>query len=478
MTTHPLDADLYKRALPALQFLAFDYLVTPDYEHVQDERRKFLAGDVRNPDLRNTKLDVGRVRDLEQLLLGMRDELNRGRPPIEDDALWNIEELKHRTWDQDEYIRIAYLWSIADQLAQLRVTRVQAEWDPQEFQSLSAFAFGVPTPELWHVALARVHRNVTPYVEADRAEVRAAAQAVARWLPDVPPEVDTTPAPATIERLLTDSRERFAALAAVPVPAPTVHAPEWREQRIHHDDVQRYFAAGVKAFGAEGWSVVIDRRGGSRTTRNMSVNQERRQVVVPEGLVLSPKRALPLLVHEVGTHLARRVNGETSVLQLLGAGLDRYRPFEEGLAIAREGTLRGVVDRFDNPEAVLAIGLCRGMDHGEPRDFRGVFERIREYFYLGYVRKDFSATEAAEHADNAAWVRCVRTFRGTDYKTPGVCATLDLAYLAGSRKFWRFAAERPDRLQDLNIGKFDPTEERHVWLLRGLGILDKERWAE
>jgi len=478
MSGKPLDADLYKRALPALQFLAFDYLVTPDFERVQEEKRKFLSGKTRNPDLRNTKLDVGRVRDLEQLLLDLRDELNHGRPPVEDDALWNIEELKHRSWTQDELIRVAYLWSIADQLAQLRVTRVQNAWDPKEFQSLSAFAFGVPSAEHWYVALARVHRNVAPYRESAKPEVRAAAQAIARWLPNVPPEVDVPPDSTTIQRLLADSQERFAALAKVPVPAATVDAPEWREQRIHHDDVQRYFAAGVTALGVEGWDVVVDRRGGSRTTRNMSVNQERQQVVVPEGFALSPKRALALMVHEVGTHLARRVNGEASRLQLLGAGLDRYRPFEEGLAIAREGTLRGHVDGFDNPEAVLAIGLCRGMDGSEPRDFRGVFERMREYFYLGYVRKNFSAAEAAEHADSAAWVRCVRTFRGTDFKTPGVCATLDLAYLAGSRRFWKFAAAHPDRLQDLNLGKFDPTEERHVWLLRELGILDRERWAE
>jgi hypothetical protein len=462
--------------MPALQFLAFDYLVTPDYERVLEEKRRFLANEVRNPDLRNTKLDLPRVQALEQLLLDIRAELNEGRPPIEDDALWNIEELKHRRWSRDDLVRVAYLWSIADQLAQLRVTRVQAAWDPQEFQTLSAFAFGVPTRELWHVAVARVYKHVAPHLDDQRAAVSDAARTVTRWLPDVPPEVDTPPDRRVVDQVLADSRERFAPLAAIPLPTPSVHVPEWREQRIHHDDVRAYFAAGVKALGADGWTVVIDRRGGSRTTRNMSVNQERKQVVVPEGFALSPKRALALLAHEVGTHLARRVNGESTKLQLFGAGLDRYRPFEEGLAIAREGTLRGIVDRFDNPEAVLAIGLCRGMDGGEPRDFRGVFERMREYFYLMYVRKEFAAAEAREHADNAAWVRCVRTFRGTDFATPGVCVTLDLAYLAGSQKFWRFAAQHPQRLQDLNVGKFDPTEERHVWLLRELGLLDEERW--
>lgn len=474
-----LDAALYKRALPALQFLAFDYLVTPDFEKVQQQRQQFFSGKIRNPDLRNLHLDVKRMAELEQLLLDVRADIDRDQPPLDDTTLWDLAALKTHHWTHDGLVRIAYRWAIADQLAQLRIPRVQAAWDPRAFQSLSAFAFGVPTRELWHIAIARVYRNVAQYLDDKAPDVRDAAHAIVKWLPDVPPEVDRTPAPDVVAAVLADSQKRFAELARIPIPAPTVDVPEWRERRIADQDVRDYMATAIERLGMQGWSVVIDQRGGPRTTRNMSVNQERRQVVVPAGFTLAPARALPLLAHEVGTHLARRVNGESTQLRLLGAGLDRYRPFEEGLAIAREGTLRGAVDKFDNPEAVLAIGLCRGLDGATPRDFRDVFKRMREYFYLGYVRRGFSAGEtgeAAEHADGAAWVRCVRTFRGTDYATPGVCATLDLAYLAGSQKFWRFATTYPERLIDLNIGKFDPTEERHVWLLRELGILDKERW--
>lgn len=59
-------------------------------------------------------------------------------------------------------------------------------------------------------------------------------------------------------------------------------------------------------------------------------------LLVPAGRRFARQRIEPLLHHEVGTHLVTYYNGEAQPLRLLCAGLARYDPTQEGLAVLAE----------------------------------------------------------------------------------------------------------------------------------------------
>jgi hypothetical protein len=59
--------------------------------------------------------------------------------------------------------------------------------------------------------------------------------------------------------------------------------------------------------------VIID----SSSKTAISVDLENKSIKIPESRVVTMKKLQSLIVHEVGTHVARRLNGERSSLQLL-----------------------------------------------------------------------------------------------------------------------------------------------------------------
>lgn len=195
--------------------------------------------------------------------------------------------------------------------------------------------------------------------------------------------------------------------------------------------------------------------------------------MIPESRSLVKDKVTGLIVHEVGTHVARRINGERSRLKLLSIGLDRYEPGDEGVATMREQALSQKVDDFSGLDGHLAIGLALGLD-GQPRDFRQVNEILGKYYLIRNLLSGKTFTEAQEKANNSAWSRSVRTFRGTDCKTPGVCFTKDIIYRQGNIGAWEIIKKKPDEMARFNIGKYDPSNSRHLWILEQLGITDTD----
>src|SRR5690606_7488899 len=54
------------------------------------------------------------------------------------------------------------------------------------------------------------------------------------------------------------------------------------------------------------------------------------------GFSVSVKRALPLLQHEVGTHIVTYYNGKAQPLELFSIGVPGYEELQEGLAVLAE----------------------------------------------------------------------------------------------------------------------------------------------
>ena len=154
-------------------------------------------------------------------------------------------------------------------------------------------------------------------------------------------------------------------------------------------------------------------------------------------------------------------------------GLDRYEKGEEGVATMREQVLDEKIEDFAGLEGHLAIGLATGVD-GKPRDFRAVYEIMEKYFYFKALSSGKEPEQALKSAQTIAWNRAVRTFRGTDCQTKGICFTKDIVYREGNIGVWEVVKENPKEMVRFSIGKYDPANERHIWILDQLGISEED----
>ncbi|MCR4263661.1 MAG: flavohemoglobin expression-modulating QEGLA motif protein, partial [Candidatus Roizmanbacteria bacterium] len=149
-----------------------------------------------------------------------------------------------------------------------------------------------------------------------------------------------------------------------------------------------------------------------------------------------------------------------------------YERGDEGVATMREQSLEDKMDDFADLGRHLAISLAYGLD-GINRDFRAVYGIVEKQFLLEELLsgKDYQA--ALSTAQTLAWNRAVRTFRGTQCRA-GACFTKDIIYSEGNIATWIVMRENPDELFRLNVGKYDPANNRHLWVLDQLGISDQD----
>ncbi len=170
--------------------------------------------------------------------------------------------------------------------------------------------------------------------------------------------------------------------------------------------------------------------------------------------------------------MLRRENGEKTQLKLLGIGLHRYLDAEEGIATLREMSMKE--DEFDVIGKIglyLGIVLALGMD-GKKRNFREIFDILTDY---NLITTSNDLTKSKEIAYN----NTIRIFRGTNCKDKGICFSKDASYVEGRLRIARFIKENRTNIENItelfNIGKFDPTNFQHLYILYTLGILQEEK---
>lgn len=206
---------------------------------------------------------------------------------------------------------------------------------------------------------------------------------------------------------------------------------------------------------------------------SVSVDHENKCIHIPKLRTISSEKLEVLLVHEVGSHLLRRLSGEKSTLLLLSLGLDRYEAAEEGIAtLLEQALLQEELKEFSGGPKDLAISLAEGLD-GTPRDFREIFNIMEKYYYFAQLINTNQNTEEVKNSSqDLAWNRAVRTFRGTTCKQKGICFTKDLIYKQGNIKIWDLISRKPGEIKNFFLGKYDPTNPEHITILSNLGIID------
>ncbi|MEX2572495.1 MAG: tyrosine/phenylalanine carboxypeptidase domain-containing protein [Gemmatimonadota bacterium] len=166
-------------------------------------------------------------------------------------------------------------------------------------------------------------------------------------------------------------------------------------------------------------------------------------LMIGERLSLRPDRVMPLIHHEVGTHVLTFVNGSAQPLEQLALGLAGYDELQEGLAVLAE-YLVGGLDR--SRMRLLAARVLAALSVQEGADFVGTFRLLTRD--LGY--------SAA-----GAWDIAFRVHASGGF-------TRDLIYLRGLARLLELIASGAD-LEALYVGKI---AQKH------LPIIDELRHRE
>ncbi len=418
-------------------------LAVQDYEYLRytndrSLKEAFLAGDPMEPYLEYHDADLSHI-DARLADVAAMAEL--------------VERLN------DPFVRVPYTEKLREMREKCELVRAARMGDDAAVLDASLRLYGDAKHEYFQYALDRVRERV------------AVVREVYGEHPLVQPCIET------LEPLVSGVKTPIdASWSAISLPAVQVYA---RSEALPSEEIRRMVYEAFERYEIDGWHAVVDAPGERMT---FSTDQELATVFIPSDEDLSVRR-YPLtrervgsiIAHEVGVHVRRRTMGEKSPLRLLGYGLAGYLRGEEGIATHAE-QVRDGARHFAGVLGYLSVGWVRGLD-GVPRTFRSLFEVLYPYLVIASLehalvyREEVRVEVVSEKAKRRAWARCVRTFRGTTGTTPGACFTKDIVYLEGNIAIWQLLIEDPTWVDRFHLGKYDPSNESHVTLLRELGML-------
>lgn len=205
-----------------------------------------------------------------------------------------------------------------------------------------------------------------------------------------------------------------------------------KEDILGYDEIVNVFNTVFDILDLEGWSVAqsqnIEKNG-------IKVGVKRKQILVDPNIERSKFKLKKTLVHEVGTHVLRSVNGSRSGFEALGkANLPEYLDVEEGLATWNESDMDLLTIRWLKEKAALVWGIYIG----EKLTFRQLYNSM-----LGVLPKKsaFSVT-----------YRIKRGLEDTSY--PGMYYK-DIVYFRGFRKVKKQLEKDKSLYEKLYAGKID-----------------------
>ncbi len=435
-----LDEHLFDNFAEVAAFQAYEYL-DGDKKYRSEQKNQFLSGEINNPTLDYPSLDIDRINQIESSLLAMKREIITG--------------------EQNEIVKQTYRWRLNEKIAEARMLKAAVSGDSDRFTRYSEFIYGKPSPDVFNYTVNTIRMSAERNLSSDNVDVQIAATELLESLPIVEvPRFTNLPDAETVDFARNQTITELGDLINMPADVKKLDATQ----------IKDVFDYAINKVGADDWSVVIDEKS-SKTA--ISVSQETAEVKIPAERSATRSKVEGLILHEIGTHVARRVNGEHSKLKLLGLGLDRYEAGDEGVATMREQALAGKVDDFRGVEKLLGIGLALGTD-GQPRDFREVYNILEKYLMFNNLVSGKELIDAHEKSQTSAWNNTVRIFRGTNCKTPGACFTKDIVYRNGSIGVWDVIKNNPSEMSRFNVGKYDPSNHRHIFILEQLGITDSD----
>jgi hypothetical protein len=222
-----------------------------------------------------------------------------------------------------------------------------------------------------------------------------------------------------------------------------------------------------RGFAEAGWKAGL--------TQNRTTSAAQQSDLTVEIGVERPKsqrkqeKVLENLLHEIETHVGRRVRGNRLGTGLAGYGLAKMIFFEEPLAIATQE----LYDRRTTQHGeglVLAIALSAGMD-GRERDFRDSYELLWRLTFAKKYQTGEGLGERITKSRESAYRQLVRIWRGMPTDVPGCIFTKDRAY--ENNRFVQYlynGGEKLPRDDFLRLlqAKYDPLQPNQEAYIRSL----------
>ncbi len=232
--------------------------------------------------------------------------------------------------------------------------------------------------------------------------------------------------------------------------------PPKTKDLLEYDDIVKIFDEVFNELGLEGWEV---ERSINISKNGIKVGVKRKQVLVNEEIQRSKFALRKSIVHEVGTHVLRSVNGKNTGFTALGnANLPAYLDVEEGLATWNESEMGVLTEDGLKKKAAYVYAIKIGGN----MSFRQLYNAL-----LGSLPK-YSAFNIV-----------YRVKRGlADTAKPGIY-TKDIVYFRGFRKVLKKLGEDKSLYPLLYAGKID--FKQCDWVREGLIpkakiVPSKEMW--
>lgn len=400
----------------------------PDHNNFEGQKLGFLNDQIENPDLIYIGVDPDTLAARTDRLLSLKNDILSS--------------------EENTLVKDLYLAKITEELERVHLYQAVLNNDTDQFFEATAQVFGNPRQLIWQDTLKRlkIRKNYsatqTPHLYKIISGYNFDHEAGADEIIKIPDAND-------IMRLQQQLFNLFPFLQL-----------DTTVDELPASQIVEAFKKALANIGAHGWSSELIE--GSRTA--ICVMNRKKIVVIPHTRKVTPQEIIKLIAHEICTHVYRSAAAENSPLQLLRFGLDHYLMTEEGIATINEQLVSGKFKDFSGDDKYFAIGLVHGLD-GIKRDFRATYEVMKEYYFLKFPSKD------PEHIKEKAWRLCVRIFRGTPPDHKGVCYTKDIIYREGNIKIWQLLLNDPTFYPHLFLGKYDPTNPKHMTALKGLELL-------
>ena len=216
-----------------------------------------------------------------------------------------------------------------------------------------------------------------------------------------------------------------------------------RGRKLNYEQIEKVFNVVFESLGLDGWSIAPSKK---ISKNGIKVGIKRKQILVDSNITRSEFKLKKTIIHEVGTHVLRSMNGFNTGFPALGnANLSSYLDIEEGLATWNEESMGYLTDTWLKKKA----GMVWAIYLGERLSFRQLYNALSGTF-LKY----------------SSWDIAYRVKRGLgDTSYPGIYAK-DIVYFRGFGKVKRILDKDPTMYEKLYAGKIDIKRAR--WVDEGL----------
>jgi len=404
----PIDKIWFDK-LSAIHAFSLEGKMAGDPRKRRAQKRLFLANEIDAPTLSYPRLEVFNIDRKRRKLEALKIEI----------------ELK----EESPITKKAYELYLDEKLGHLDILEAIKDGDDDRFAKLISQTFEPPSQEILNRLVPHIQDLVSQATASGNQLSSNAAKFISELVSDIPASSD-------------------------PVLQQFFSEPE---STIDSEGIVTCFQSELADRNIPDWSSEID-----HDVRNSSIiiDQRTKRIIVPRHRIVSKTRLEALVKHEIGVHVVRRVNADQSRFLLLSIGLDHYLKGEEGLAKSEEHSISPSAMN-SSVELYLGISLAMGLT-GSSWNFRELFTFFQNYYLASrFSKQDLSISIA----QNYAWNRTVRLFRGTTGKSRGVCFTKELAYLHGYLEIQSICKTDPDEVKRFFYGKYDPSNSFHRELL-------------